>query len=230
MNKTHIWNQILFRKHKVSIPLPDTVLFLHIRQRQNDPPGLGDVLEQQSGYPPMSEGVPVDSILRAVLQREAKVEVQVQHVPLVRVGQSGAVEIGFNHIIAQERSLVLNLGREREGKEGFHEKSETRGWESRVGDGVPQAAGIHLESSLLKAWWGSISQEFAGAESPLAHWRTSPDCPCSHQSSCNCIYTHKHLHQSRTNVVIIITDIYLHFNNEIENHTAILIHIYPNLR
>lgn len=59
----------------------------------------------------MSEGVPVDSVISAVLQREAKVVVQVQHIHFIRVGQSAAVKVGFNHIIAQQRSLVLNLGR-----------------------------------------------------------------------------------------------------------------------
>lgn len=69
------------------------------------------MLEQQAGDPAVSQGVPVDSVARAVLQREAEVVVQVQHVHFVPVGQSGAVEIGFYHIVTQQRSLVLNLGR-----------------------------------------------------------------------------------------------------------------------
>lgn len=67
----------------------------------------------------MSEGIPVDSVIGAVLQGEAKVVVEVQHIHPIRVGQSGTVEIGFNHIITQQRSLVLNLGR----KQGiYHER------------------------------------------------------------------------------------------------------------
>lgn len=101
------------------------VLFFHghssLWQWQSDAPGLGDVLQQQTGDPPMSEGVPVDSIINAVLQREAKVVVQVQHIHFVRVGQSTTVKIGFNHIITQQRSLVLNLGRtaEEKGRERY---------------------------------------------------------------------------------------------------------------
>lgn len=71
----------------------------------------------------MSEGVPVDSIISAVLQREAKVVVQVQHIHFVRVGQSTTVKIAFNHIITQQRSLVLNPGRTAEEKV-FHERRQ----------------------------------------------------------------------------------------------------------
>lgn len=57
----------------------------------------------------MSEGIPVDSIPGAVLQGEAEVEVEVQHIQPERVGQSPAVEVGFNYVVTQLGSLVLNL-------------------------------------------------------------------------------------------------------------------------
>lgn len=62
----------------------------------------------------MGEGVPVDSVMRAVLQGEAELEVEVQHIHPVAVSQSSAVEVGFNHIVTQLGSLVCNLKRNRE--------------------------------------------------------------------------------------------------------------------
>lgn len=63
----------------------------------------------------------MDSIIGAVLQGGTKVEVEVQHIHPIRVGQSATVEIRLNHIITQQSSLVLNLGRKR-GKEIFNER------------------------------------------------------------------------------------------------------------
>lgn len=57
----------------------------------------------------MGNGIPVDSVLRTMLQGEAKLEVEVQHIHPVGIGQSPAVEVGFNHIVTQLGSLVLNL-------------------------------------------------------------------------------------------------------------------------
>lgn len=81
--------------------------------------------QQQAGYPAVGEGVPVDSVAGAVLQGEAEVVVEVQHVQLVGVGQGAAVEVGLDHVVAQQGSLVLNLegkedssGKERECEKG----------------------------------------------------------------------------------------------------------------
>lgn len=57
----------------------------------------------------MGEGIPVDPISGAVLQGEPEVEVEVQHIHPIRVSQSPTVEVGFNHIVTQLGSLVLNL-------------------------------------------------------------------------------------------------------------------------
>lgn len=57
----------------------------------------------------MGKGVPVDSVLRTMVQEEAELEVEVQHIHPVGVSQSAAVEVGFNHIVTQMWSLVLNL-------------------------------------------------------------------------------------------------------------------------
>lgn len=61
----------------------------------------------------MGNGVPVDSVRRTMLQGEAELEVEVQHIHPVGVSQNPAVEVGFDHIVTQVRSLVLNLRKER---------------------------------------------------------------------------------------------------------------------
>lgn len=57
----------------------------------------------------MGQGIPVDTIAGAVMQGEAEVEVEVQHVHPKRVGQSAAVKVGLNDIVAELGSLVFNL-------------------------------------------------------------------------------------------------------------------------
>lgn len=88
-------------------------LLTHGPQRvgQQHPPGLGDVLQQQTGDAAMGHGVPVDTVVGAVLQGEAEVEVEVQNVPLVGVGQSPAVEVCLDHIVTELWGFVLNLNK-----------------------------------------------------------------------------------------------------------------------
>lgn len=57
----------------------------------------------------MGDGVPVDAVVGAILQGEAKAEVEVQNVPLIGVGQSPAVEVRLNHIVTEIWGFVLNL-------------------------------------------------------------------------------------------------------------------------
>lgn len=94
----------------------------------------------------MGEGVPVDSVIGAVLQGEAELEVEVQHILPVAVSQSPTVEVGFNHIVTQLGSLVFNLKWSRE--EIFCRRLCTRVASlvrmQTVGDDVPQGPGNHL--------------------------------------------------------------------------------------
>lgn len=73
-------------------------------------PGLCDVLHQNRGYPAVGNGVPVDSVICTVLQQEPELKVEVQHVHIIGVRQSAAVEVGFDHIETQLRTFVLHLG------------------------------------------------------------------------------------------------------------------------
>jgi len=83
------------------------LLLTHNRQRHT--PGLCRVLQQQRRDVAVGHGVPVDAVPRAVLQGEAELEVEVQHVQSVGAGQSTAEEVGLNHIVTQLRSPVLDL-------------------------------------------------------------------------------------------------------------------------
>ena len=85
------------------------VLLTSSRAGHRDTPGLCNVLQQQRGYPAVSEGVPVDSVLGAMLQGEAELEVEVQYIHSIKVTQSPAVKVGFYHVVTQLGSLVLNL-------------------------------------------------------------------------------------------------------------------------
>lgn len=57
----------------------------------------------------MGNGVPVDSIFCAMLQREPELVVEVQHVHVIDISQSPAEEVGFNHVKTQLGNFVLNL-------------------------------------------------------------------------------------------------------------------------
>lgn len=57
----------------------------------------------------MSDGIPVDSIVGAVLQGESELEVEVQHIQPVRVSQSPTVKVGYDYIVTQLGNLVLDL-------------------------------------------------------------------------------------------------------------------------
>lgn len=75
----------------------------------NDTPRLCSMLQQQGGYFAVSQGVPVGPILCAMLQGEAEMKVEVQHIQPIGISQSPAIVIGFNHIITQVGRLVLDL-------------------------------------------------------------------------------------------------------------------------
>lgn len=61
----------------------------------------------------MGDGVPVDSVIHPMLQGEAEVEVEVQHIYPMGVSQSPAVEVGRDHIVAHTGGFVFNLRRKR---------------------------------------------------------------------------------------------------------------------
>lgn len=41
----------------------------------------------------------MDSVLGAMLQGEAELEVEVQHIHPIKVSQSPTVKVGFNHVV-----------------------------------------------------------------------------------------------------------------------------------
>lgn len=51
----------------------------------------------------------MDSIFCTMVQGEAELEVEVQHIHPMEVSQSPTVEVALNHVITQLGSLVLNL-------------------------------------------------------------------------------------------------------------------------
>lgn len=57
----------------------------------------------------MGKSIPVDSVLCTMVQGEAKLEVEVQHIHPIGISKGPAVEVSFDHIITQLRGLVLNL-------------------------------------------------------------------------------------------------------------------------
>ena len=88
---------------------------------QLHPPGFGGVPQDQAGHTAVGQGVPVDAILCALLQREAEVEVHVQHVGAVGVGQRATNEVGLHHVVAQR----ARPGRHLKGGGGGGETSDT---------------------------------------------------------------------------------------------------------
>lgn len=66
----------------------------------------------------MGQGVPVDPVVGAVLQRVAEVVVEVQNVHPKRVGNIPTEEVCLDDIMAGLRSLVFNLGSKQGNKAG----------------------------------------------------------------------------------------------------------------
>lgn len=94
-------------------PFQRALVITQRTKRQLHAPGVCGVQRQQRAYLPVSQGVPMDAVFGAVLQEEAEVEVEVQHVHLEGFSQNSAVEVCFDHVMTQMGRLVRDLLRSR---------------------------------------------------------------------------------------------------------------------